>query len=72
MAVQIHGNLITLHTKNTTYQMGVNANGYLSHLYYGDRLYTGAALMRIGLPVRTIKYEGESTRIEIRAKKQAH
>lgn len=38
MAVQIHGNLITLHTKNTTYQMGVNANGYLSHLYYGDRL----------------------------------
>ena len=27
----------TLHTKNTTYQMGVNENGFLLHLYYGPR-----------------------------------
>ena len=32
-----------------------------------ERLYTGVALMEIGLNIRTIKYEGESTRIEIRA-----
>lgn len=29
--------LITLHTKNTTYQMGVNDLGFLLHLYYGPR-----------------------------------
>ena len=29
--------LITLHTKNTTYQMGVNNLGFLLHLYYGPR-----------------------------------
>ena len=29
--------LITLHTKNTTYQVGVNENGFLLHLYYGPR-----------------------------------
>ena len=32
-----------------------------------ERLYTGVALMEIGLNIRTIKYEGESTRIEILA-----
>lgn len=30
--------LITLHTKNTTYQMGVGNYGQLPHLYYGKRL----------------------------------
>ena len=30
--------LITLHTKNTTYQMAVGAYGQLLHLYYGPRL----------------------------------
>ncbi len=30
--------LITLHTKNTTYQMTVGAYGQLLHLYYGPRL----------------------------------
>lgn len=29
--------LITLQTKNTTYQMGVNELGFLLHLYYGPR-----------------------------------
>ena len=33
-----------------------------------DDLYSGIALMEIGLNVRTIKYEGTSTRIEIIAK----
>ncbi len=38
MSVSIKENIITLDTKNTTYQMAVNANGYLAHLYYGSRL----------------------------------
>lgn len=29
--------LITLHTKNTTYQMGISDFGFLLHLYYGPR-----------------------------------
>ena len=29
--------LITLHTKNTTYQMGVSEYGFLLHLYYGPK-----------------------------------
>ena len=29
--------LVTLQTKNTTYQMGVNEMGFLLHLYYGPR-----------------------------------
>lgn len=29
--------LITLHTKHTTYQMGVTKDGFLLHLYYGAR-----------------------------------
>ena len=29
--------LITLHTQNTTYQMGVTEHGFLLHLYYGPR-----------------------------------
>ena len=28
---------ITLHTKNTTYQIGVHRLGFLLHLYYGAR-----------------------------------
>ena len=30
--------LISLHTKNSTYQMGVNDHGFLLHLYYGPRM----------------------------------
>ena len=30
-----------------------------------ETLYSGTALMEIGLNIRTIKYEGSSTRIEI-------
>lgn len=30
--------LITLNTKNTSYQMGVNEKGFLFHLYYGPRM----------------------------------
>lgn len=29
--------LISLHTKNTTYQMGISDHGYLLHLYYGPK-----------------------------------
>lgn len=40
MAIRIDQDqkLITLHTKNTTYQMAVGAYGQLLHLYYGPRL----------------------------------
>ncbi|MBO5358992.1 MAG: alpha-galactosidase [Clostridia bacterium] len=38
MSVLIKDNVITLHTKNTTYQMAVNENNFLAHLYYGTRL----------------------------------
>ena len=38
MSVSIKENIITLHTKNTTYQMAINENNYLAHLYYGNRL----------------------------------
>ncbi len=30
--------LISLHTKNTTYQMGISKNGFLLHLYYGPKI----------------------------------
>ena len=29
--------LITLHTKHTTYQMGIAEHGFLLHLYYGPK-----------------------------------
>ncbi len=29
--------LITIQTKHTTYQMGVNHLGFLLHLYYGPK-----------------------------------
>ncbi len=38
MSVLIKDNVITLNTKNTTYQMAVNENNFLAHLYYGNRL----------------------------------
>ncbi len=38
MSILINENIITLHTKNSTYQMSVNENNFLSHLYYGNRL----------------------------------
>lgn len=30
--------LFTLHTKHSTYQMKIDAYGYLIHLYYGERI----------------------------------
>ena len=38
MSVLIKENVITLNTNNTTYQMAVNENDFLAHLYYGNRL----------------------------------
>ncbi len=46
MSVSISENIITLNTKNTTYQMMVNENGYLAHLYYGARLDDSIAEVR--------------------------
>ncbi len=44
MSVLIKENIITLNTKNTTYQMAVNENNCLAHLYYGNRLDDSSAL----------------------------
>ena len=46
MSVLIDENIITLNTKNTTYQMAVNENNFLAHLYYGNRLDDSCALER--------------------------
>ena len=46
MSVSINENIITLNTKNTTYQMAVNENGYLAHLYYGAALNGAVAIER--------------------------
>ena len=46
MSVTISEKIITLHTKNTTYQMAVNENNYLAHLYYGKRLDDSVAAER--------------------------
>ena len=39
MAISFDANrkIFTIHTKQTTYQMQADANGYLLHLYYGAR-----------------------------------
>ena len=37
MAICVQENFISLHTKNTTYQMKVDKFDYLLHLYYGKR-----------------------------------
>jgi len=61
MSVSIKGNIITLHTKNTTYQMAVNENNYLAHLYYGNRLDDSYALERGKLGYHTgmpLPYDG--------------
>lgn len=34
---------ISLHTKNTTYQIGINENKFLLHLYYGPSMYVDAS-----------------------------
>ena len=38
IAYQEDGRLLTLHTKNSTYQMSVDEQGFLRHLYYGRRV----------------------------------
>jgi len=30
--------IITIHTRNTTYQIHIDANGFLQHMYYGARI----------------------------------
>ncbi len=35
MAISVHGNVFTLRTKNSTYQMKVSEYGHLLHIYYG-------------------------------------
>ncbi|RDY32184.1 alpha-galactosidase [Lachnotalea glycerini] len=38
MPIQINNNIITIHTRNTTYQMAVGEFGFLLHLYYGKKI----------------------------------
>lgn len=38
MSITVREKVITLNTKNSTYQMAVNENNYLAHLYYSNRL----------------------------------
>ncbi len=38
MSIYISDNHITLNSQNISYQMGVNPNGYLVHLYYGKKI----------------------------------
>lgn len=44
MSVLVKENVITLNTKNTTYQMVVNENNFLAHVYYGERLDDSTAI----------------------------
>ena len=54
MAVSIRDNIITLNTKNTTYQMAVNVNNNLSHLYYGAKLDDSIAIDRGNVGYHTL------------------
>ncbi len=54
MSVLIKENIITLNTKNTTYQMGVNVNNSLSHLYYGTLLDDSVACERGNVSYHTL------------------
>ena len=38
MSIKLNGNLITLSTKNTSYQMKFDDLGYLFHTWYGERI----------------------------------
>ncbi len=63
MSVIIEEKFIILNTKNTTYQMAVNENNYLAHLYYGARLDDSVALERGKLNYHsgaTLAYDGKS------------
>lgn len=63
MSILINENIITLHTKNSTYQMSVNENNFLSHLYYGNRLDDSIALERGKWGYHTLMplvYDGKS------------
>ncbi|MBO5322131.1 MAG: alpha-galactosidase [Clostridia bacterium] len=54
MSVLIKENIITLNTKNTTYQMAVNPNNYLAHLYYGALLDDSLAIERGNVGYHTL------------------
>ena len=63
MSVIIKDNIITLHTENTTYQMGVNENGYLAHFYFGARLDDSSAETRGKIGYHTLMplaYDGKN------------
>lgn len=63
MSVSVKENIITLNTKNTTYQMAVNENGYLAHLYYGALLDDSSAEVRGKVGYHTLlplAYDGKS------------
>ena len=66
MSVKIKDNIITLNTKNTTYQMAVNENNFLAHLYYGNRLDDSFATERGKLGYHTgvpLIYGGSSSEL---------
>ena len=54
MSIKIQDNIITLNTKNTTYQMAVNENDFLAHLYYGVSLDDSVAIERGKLGYHTL------------------
>ena len=63
MSVLIKENVITLNTTNSTYQMAVNENNYLAHLYYGARLDDSVALVNGKLNYHTcvpLAYDSKS------------
>lgn len=63
MSVQLKENIITLNTKNTTYQMAVNENGILAHLYYGVLLDDSSAEVRGKVGYHTLMplaYDGKN------------
>lgn len=45
MAITVNNGLITIDTKNTTYQMKVQEYGFLLHLYYGKKMSGDASYM---------------------------
>ena len=63
MSVVIKDNVVTLHTKNSTYQMAVNENDYLAHLYYGARIDDSVAfnMGKLGYhSLMPLAYDGKS------------
>ena len=47
MSIKANKNLITLTTKNTSYQMKIDERGYLLHTWYGERIEDNEDKMQI-------------------------